>query len=95
MDSEKKDFVIENGVLKKYNGKNPIVEIPSGVSQIAIGAFALSPAKQVVIPEGVTELEGNNCGGGVRGIFGAFDCCFYLESVQLPDTLKIIVDCAF
>lgn len=27
MDSEKKDFVIENGVLKKYNGKNPIVEI--------------------------------------------------------------------
>ena len=57
MDSEKKDFVIENGVLKKYNGKNPIVEIPSGVSQIAIGAFAYSPAKQVVIPEGVTELE--------------------------------------
>lgn len=95
MDSEKKDFVIENGVLKKYNGKNPIVEIPSGVSQIAIGAFAYSPAKQVVIPEGVTELEGNNYGGGVLGIFGAFDSCYYLESVQLPDTLKIIGAFAF
>lgn len=95
MDSEKKDFVIENGVLKKYNGKNPIVEIPSGVSKIAVGAFALSPAKQVVIPEGVTELEGNYCGGGAFGIFGAFDSCFYLESVQLPNTLKIIGDCAF
>lgn len=95
MDSEKKDFVIENGVLKKYNGKNPIVEIPSGVSKIAVGAFALSPAKQVVIPEGVTELEGNYCGGGAIGIFGAFDSCFDLESVQLPNTLKIIGDCAF
>ena len=95
MDSEKKDFVIENGVLKKYNGKNPIVEIPSGVSKIAVGAFALSPAKQVVIPEGVTELEGNYFGGGARGIFGAFDSCFSLESVQLPNTLKIIGDCAF
>ena len=95
MDSEKKDFVIENGVLKKYNGKNPIVEIPSGVSKIAVGAFALSPAKQVVIPEGVTELEGNYCGGGAIGIFGAFDSCYYLESVQLPNTLKIIGDCAF
>ena len=95
MDSEKKDFVIENGVLKKYNGKNPIVEIPSGVSKIAVGAFALSPAKQVVIPEGVTELEGNYCGGGASGIFGAFDSCYYLESVQLPNTLKIIGDCAF
>ena len=33
--SDLKDFVIENGVLKKYNGSGGQVVIPDGVTKIA------------------------------------------------------------
>lgn len=33
------DFVIENGVLKKYNGKDENVVIPEGITTIGFTAF--------------------------------------------------------
>ena len=33
------DFVIENGVLKKYKGKDPVVTVPDGVTSIGDEAF--------------------------------------------------------
>ena len=37
--SNMKDFVIERGVLKEYNGKGETVEIPDGVKKIAAWVF--------------------------------------------------------
>lgn len=90
------NYQVENGVLIEYSGKDSIVEIPAGVTKIAMRAFGPnSHIKQVIVPEGVIELEGQHIPGGVYGIFGAFDSCYNLENIQLPSTLKIIGDCAF
>ena len=37
--SGNQDFVIENGVLKEYNGPGGVVVIPEGVTEIDGGAF--------------------------------------------------------
>ncbi len=59
------DFIIENGVLKKYTGEDSIVVIPEGVT--SIGEFAFSKSKHefkedniltnITIPETVTRLS--------------------------------------
>ena len=36
------EFVIENGVLKKYTGKGGDIVIPEGVTGISYGAFPYS-----------------------------------------------------
>ncbi len=41
------DFVIENGVLKKYKGKDSEVTIPNGVKKI--GEWAFSGCKKLTI----------------------------------------------
>ena len=51
------DFVIENGVLKKYKGQGGDVVIPEGVTSIGFWAFSdCSSLASVVIPEGVTSI---------------------------------------
>lgn len=74
------DFVIENGVLKKYNGAASNVIIPEGVTAIAEEAFNNSQTiKSVTIPDQVTEI-------GSR----AFSHCLNLVSVKLPSNLTAI-----
>ena len=69
------DFVIENGELKKYNGKDARVEIPKGVTGIGRRAFAGNVRlKDVVIPEGVRSI----------GVF-AFSLCSGLTSVTVEN----------
>ena len=52
------DFIIDNGVLKKYVGPGGDVVIPEGVSQIGTKAFfRCVSVTTVVIPEGVTEID--------------------------------------
>ena len=46
------EFIINNGVLKKYNGQGGEVTIPEGVIDIGDGAFSwCSSLKKVTIPE--------------------------------------------
>ena len=50
-------FEIENGILKKYHGRDAGVVIPDGVTQI--GSWAFSKCKglsSVTIPAGVTVI---------------------------------------
>ena len=79
-----KDFVIEDGVLKEYQGKSNAVIIPDGVTEIGKECFSKSIIKSVIIPNSVTTL-------GEK----AFWCCINLKSVEIPDSVTSIDDYAF
>lgn len=80
-----KDFVIENGVLVKYNGKGGEVVVPDGVTKIDAKVFRKkSKITSVVVPEGVREI----------GDF-AFQECTKLERVLLPQSLEMVRKGAF
>lgn len=79
------DFVIENGILKKYTGPGGDVVIPEGVT--AIGDFAFSERKDltaVTIPGTVTSI------GAL-----SFSCCEGLTSVTIPENVTSIGSYAF
>lgn len=74
------DFVIENGVLLKYNGNDSDVLIPDGVTEIGCKAFKnCENLKSVEIPNSVKDI----------GRF-AFKDCINLTNITLPDGLKVI-----
>ena len=51
------DFVIQDGVLTEYRGRDPHVVIPDGVTAIGERVFFFrEDIKSVVVPEGVTEI---------------------------------------
>ena len=57
------DFVIENGVLKKYKGEAEVIEIPDGVTEIYVNEWG-DPVfehcwcvKKVIIPASVQKLD--------------------------------------
>lgn len=97
------DFVIENGILKKYTGADSKVIIPDGVKEIGNGAF-LGNKKAVIIvmPEGVEKISGSafySAGNleevvipkSVRSIGNdAFAFCENLKNVTLPEGLTVI-----
>ena len=61
--SSASDFIIENGVLKKYVGPGGDVTIPEGVTSIGDGAFRCCESlKSVTIPDSVTSI-GNGAFG--------------------------------
>ena len=102
------DFVIENGVLIKYQGPGGDVVIPDGVTRIDDMAFTgCTSLTSVVIPEGVTSIGWTafwRCSSlasvvipkGVTSIGGmAFSDCTSLTSVVIPDSVRSIGDSAF
>lgn len=107
--NEVNDFVIENGVLKKYTGAESHVVIPEGVRKISTDAFYYRRDKivSVVIPEGVATINDNafyNCEKlesivlpqSIREIkYGVFYGCKSLQSIQIPEQLTCISDRAF
>ncbi|MBQ8967386.1 leucine-rich repeat domain-containing protein [Ruminococcus sp.] len=90
-DSGLPPFSIRSGVLERYNGSDPVVYVPEGVTAIGGQAFKdRQGVHRVVLPEGVTEIQG--AGGGMWGAF--FGCCS-LESIELPKSLTRIGANAF
>ncbi len=74
------EFVIEDGVLVKYNGESKIIEIPKGVVKITSSAFPnVVKAETLIIPEGVVEIE--------EYTFAEWN---YLKTVELPNSLTVI-----
>ena len=73
------DFVIENGVLVKYNGTAEHVIIPNTVTEIGAGAFSSSDIKSIEMPNTVKKMGE-----------GAFRSCQNLEEITLPNQLKKI-----
>ncbi len=83
--SDLNDFVIENGVLKKYTGSDNIITIPDSVTSIGDSAFILCTSLQsVVISDSVTNIADS-----------AFHFCTNLQSVVIPHSVISIGDSAF
>lgn len=83
--TNKQDFVIEDGVLIRYNGPGGEVVIPEGVRAIGKSAFEnCGSLTGVIIPEGVRQIGKN-----------AFYTCGSLTHVALPESVVRIDTAAF
>ena len=103
-----RDFVIQNGVLTKYQGPGGAVDVPAGVTTIGSSAFRDCTAlTSVSLPDGLTEI-GNSAFDGCTGLatislpdgltgisWSAFDGCTGLTGISLPDSLTDIGSFAF
>ena len=79
------NFVIENGVLKKYKGPGGDVVIPAGVTSIGGSAFCgCECLTSVMIPAGAASIGD-----------GAFSGCARLTSVVIPETVTELAETAF
>lgn len=81
------DFLISDGVLKKYNGNSTIVRIPIELGITSIGQkafFRRTDIKQIIVPDNVTSIANY-----------AFASCENLESISLSDNLNFIGNYAF
>ena len=71
------DFVIENGVLKKYTGKGGDVVIPEDVKEIGENAFeGNKKVKSVILSDSVGRID-----------YCAFKGCSALETIHIPENV--------
>lgn len=103
------DFVIENGILKKYRGAFVDVVIPDSVTEIASDAFdEFRPyLNSIVLPKGLKKIHRNafeGCHSLYKVVFNdrlesigenAFFGCNYIKNIELPESLKRIGSYAF
>ena len=82
--NNKPPFLIEEGVLKKYNGPGGEVSVPAGVTAIGSKAFLeCDSLTGITLPEGVTSIGEQ-----------AFMYCKNLRSINFPEGLTEIDACA-
>lgn len=97
------DFIIEQGVLKKYTGSDETVAIPDGITEIGPWAFKDCVSLiHITIPNSVNTIKYTAFSGctGLSGIvlpdsiteidYWTFSGCTSLASVALPKGLKKI-----
>ena len=73
--SNASNFIIENGVLTKYNGKDSVVTIPAGVTEIGAEAFAgKKKITEITVPGAVTKIG-----------YNAFKGCSTLVKVEIQN----------
>ena len=83
--SNASDFIIENGVLKKYVGPGGDVTVPEGVTAIKDNVFEGNlNLTGIVLPDSVTKI-------GTSAFYG----CANLKNVELPGKLRTIGQAAF
>lgn len=89
------DFIIVDGLLKKYRGNDTVVQIPDGVEAIGYYAFSYVFEKgnknppsdiieKIIIPDSVVYIGRH-----------AFDRCKKLKEINIPDGVKTIKEGAF
>ena len=87
------EFEIVDGVLKKYNGKNTVIRVPSTVRKIGGYCFPpsdyarsgfISSIEKIYLPNSVKELDS-----------GAFACLTSLNYVEMPSSIEVIGSSAF
>ena len=77
-------FEIYDGVLVKYNGNDPDVEVPDGVKEIKSVFLGNTNLKTVKIPPSVTEIWPN-----------AFKSCSKLTDITISSDLTVLGDSVF
>ena len=78
--SNASDFIIENGVLKRFIGTDTHVTVPDGVTVISNYAFQrYPPICSVQLPNGITQI----------GDY-AFQDCTALEEINIPSTVESV-----
>jgi ribosomal protein L12E/L44/L45/RPP1/RPP2 len=85
------EFAVENGevYILLCNSTDAVVKVPEEIYGIPVTtiysvAFSNTPAEEVIIPEGVKEIKKL-----------AFNGCYYLKKLTLPQSLETIGDSAF
>ena len=102
------NFIIEHGVLKKWESHDAHVTLPEGIRAVGYGAFRGSERlESVSIPEGVvkidslafagcTNLREVNLPAGLAEIgYSAFENCKSLQQITLPQGLVLLDRMAF
>ena len=108
IEQKNEEFVIENGVLKRYRGYSNNIVIPEGVIKIGISVFkGCSGLMSITIPNSVTSIGDSafsDCSGlksitipnGVMRIGrSAFKNCSGLTSIIIPNSVRYIEGRAF
>ena len=81
------DFLVVDGVLKKYNGSETVVTIPNDLGIESIGQRAFykrTDIRTIIIPMGITSIANY-----------AFSYCENLASITIPETITYIGNYAF
>ncbi len=102
------DFIIENGILRRYIGSDTAVTVPECVHEIGEKAFSVNvTVREILIPEsvkwiastafyGCRSLVNAQLSEGVTAIGSrAFADCTSLRALTLPDSIGMIHMMAF
>ena len=79
-----RELVIENGVLRKFQGSDANVTIPEGVQEIGEGAFCETDIERIHLPDSIRIIHHE-----------AFALCFSLSEINLPNRIEHIGNAAF